>query len=60
MCIRDSHIAKAIEAGENGDFSIMERIINAYSKPFEYNESYQDLYSLPREIERVENTFCGT
>lgn len=57
---RNHHIAKAIEAGENGDFSKMERLINAYSKPFEYNESYQDLYSLPREIERVENTFCGT
>ncbi len=57
---RNHHVAKAIEAGENGDFSIMERLIKAYSEPYEFNEDYKDLYIPPREIERVENTFCGT
>jgi len=57
---RNHHIAKAIEAGENGDFSIMGRLIKAYYKPYEFNADYKDLYLPPRETERVENTFCGT
>lgn len=57
---RNHHIAMAIKAGENGDYSIMERLIKAYSKPFEYNKEFIDLYSPPHENERVLNTFCGT
>lgn len=57
---RNHHIIMAIKAGENGDFSIMERLIKAYAKPFEFNNEFTDLYLPPHENERVINTFCGT
>jgi uncharacterized protein YdiU (UPF0061 family) len=57
---RNHRIAQAIEAGEQGDFSVFERLRNHLLRPYSEPEGFEELAVPPEPHERVLRTFCGT
>jgi serine/tyrosine/threonine adenylyltransferase len=58
---RNHRIEQAIQAAtERQDFSLMERLRQALSRPYVEQDSFTDLMLPPLLSERVEHTFCGT
>jgi uncharacterized protein YdiU (UPF0061 family) len=57
---RNHRIAEAINAGEQGDFKIFHRLVDALAKPYEEQQEYADLEKAPAPVEIVNQTFCGT
>lgn len=61
MFIPRTHlIEQSIKDGLAGDFSTMERLIAAFSMPFENQPENADLAKAPKPEEQVRYTFCGT
>lgn len=57
---RNHNVAAAIDAGENGDFSVMDRLMAALSNPFDDNIEFAEFKRPPEDHEIVHKTFCGT
>ncbi len=57
---RNHQVEKAIQQSVVGDDSHFHYLVEAYSHPFEYNESYLELTKSPAPSEVVYQTFCGT
>lgn len=57
---RNHRVAEAIAAGEQGDFKIFNRLVDAYRNPFKEQPEYADLEQAPKGHEIVRQTFCGT
>ena len=57
---RNHRIAEAIHAGEQGDYSVFHRLVDALTKPYEEQSEYADLEQAPEAVEIVHQTFCGT
>lgn len=55
---RNHLIEKAINAAENGDFSLFHELYNALQNPFEENNV--EFSHPPKLQEKIKNTFCGT
>ena len=54
---RNYKVEEALEAADNGDFSVMHNLLDALSKPYEYSSEY----SLPPKAANCDyKTFCGT
>lgn len=56
---RNHRVEAALSAAEEGDFSVMERLVRVLRRPFDTppDESFT---ALPTPSERVYQTFCGT
>jgi len=57
---RNHQVEAALDAAtEQGDFSVMERLLNALSNPYAYSEEQVEYCSLP-EWTKPYRTYCGT
>ncbi|WP_230849040.1 protein adenylyltransferase SelO [Legionella saoudiensis] len=45
---------------QNNDRSLMDRLLEVLKSPYQQQANTEDLQSLPRPMERVMQTFCGT
>lgn len=57
---RNHRIAEAIKAGEQSDFKVFHRLVDALAKPYKEQPEYADLEQAPEPDEIVHQTFCGT
>jgi len=57
---RNHQVESALSAAEAGDFSVLEKLLEALSKPFNDNPKYAD-YLLPAPLSNTPyKTYCGT
>jgi uncharacterized protein YdiU (UPF0061 family) len=58
---RNHRVEEALEAAvKDGDYSVMERLLDALSKPYSYSSERTDYCTLPEQSTRPYRTFCGT
>jgi uncharacterized protein YdiU (UPF0061 family) len=58
---RNHRVEAALEAAVNqGDYSVMERLLDALSSPYAHSPQQADYATLPAESTRPYRTFCGT
>jgi uncharacterized protein YdiU (UPF0061 family) len=57
---RNHRVEEALEAAIQGDFSVMERLLEALSNPFAHSPEQTDYCKLPERTTRPYRTFCGT
>jgi serine/tyrosine/threonine adenylyltransferase len=58
---RNHRVEEALEAAvQNGDFSVMEKLLNALSDPHSYSPEQEEYCQLPPESEGFYKTYCGT
>ena len=57
---RNHRIEQAIQAAYQDDFSLFNRLTEAWIKPFNEDETLNDLEKAPSPEEIVHETFCGT
>ena len=58
---RNHRVEEAIQAVvRNDDYSVMEKLLKALSKPYEYNEEYNEYTNLPKPTNIPYRTYCGT
>lgn len=56
---RNHRVEEALEAAEEGDYAVMNRLLDVLSKPFAYTQEQESYCSLP-ESTRPYRTYCGT
>jgi serine/tyrosine/threonine adenylyltransferase len=57
---RNHRVEEALEAANNGDFSVMETLLEVLSNPYEYSPEQIEYTILPAPSPRPYRTFCGT
>lgn len=58
---RNHRVEEALEAAvEQGDYSVMERLLRVLSSPFEHFPEQADYCTVPAPSDRPYRTFCGT
>lgn len=57
---RNHQVERAIDAANQGDFSIFEDMCTVLRTPFSEQSGYETYAFAPQPFERVANTFCGT
>ncbi|MFC0238171.1 protein adenylyltransferase SelO [Fictibacillus phosphorivorans] len=57
---RNHRVEEAIQAAENGDYSVLERLHHVLSMPYDYLPDQEEYMQLPPETEGPYRTFCGT
>ncbi|MGG1401242.1 YdiU family protein [Bacillus salipaludis] len=58
---RNHRVEEALEAAVNeGDLSVMEKLLNVLSRPYEYSTEQEEFCSLPAPSNLPYRTFCGT
>ncbi|MEY9975180.1 YdiU family protein [Lysinibacillus sp. RC79] len=58
---RNHRVEEALEAAvEQGDFSVMERLLDALAQPFAHCKEQQEYATLPTPSNQPYRTFCGT
>ncbi|MFC0470845.1 YdiU family protein [Halalkalibacter kiskunsagensis] len=58
---RNHRVEEALEAAvKQGDYSVMERLLDVLSRPYEHSPEQADYSTLPAESNRPYQTFCGT
>lgn len=58
---RNHRVEEALEAAvSQGDFSVMERLLNVLSRPYAYSQDQVEYCALPALSARPYRTFCGT
>jgi len=58
---RNHRVEEALEAAEKqGDYSVMERLLDVISNPYEYSKEQADYATLPEKSDCSYRTFCGT
>ena len=58
---RNHRVEEALEAAvENGDYSVMEKLLNVLSNPYENTSEQANYCNLPPDPDRPYRTFCGT
>ncbi|WP_349632719.1 protein adenylyltransferase SelO [Neobacillus sp. WH10] len=58
---RNHRVEEALEAAvEQGDYSVMERLLNVLSKPYTYTPEKKEYCTLPAPSNQPYRTFCGT
>ncbi|PLR96496.1 protein adenylyltransferase SelO [Bacillus sp. T33-2] len=58
---RNHLVEEALEAAvEQGDYSVMERLVDVLSDPYAYSPEQCEYATLPAETTRPYRTFCGT
>lgn len=58
---RNHRVEEALNAAvNNGDYSVMERLIDVLSKPYAYTDNQLEYTELPKEKNKCYKTYCGT
>ncbi|MFE6135892.1 YdiU family protein [Bacillus sp. NPDC057893] len=58
---RNHRVEEALEAAvKDGDYSVMEKLLQALANPYEYSQEQADYCTLPAPTNRPYRTFCGT
>jgi uncharacterized protein YdiU (UPF0061 family) len=58
---RNHRVEEALAAAVNqGDYSVMERLLDALSNPYEYSKKQDDYAALPPKSACTYRTYCGT
>ncbi|WP_260412547.1 YdiU family protein [Alkalihalobacillus sp. TS-13] len=58
---RNHRVEEALEAAvERGDYSVMERLLNALSNPYAYTPEQEEYCAQPPKTDRPYVTYCGT
>ncbi|MFE1245148.1 YdiU family protein [Fictibacillus sp. NPDC058756] len=58
---RNHRVEEALEAAvQNGDYSVMEKLLSALTNPYDYSPNQDEYCKLPPETEGPYRTFCGT
>jgi len=57
---RNHRVEAALAAAEQGDFAVLEQLLNALAEPYADLSQYDDYRRPPDTHERVCQTFCGT
>ncbi|NWQ44373.1 YdiU family protein [Bacillus sp. EB106-08-02-XG196] len=57
---RNHRVEEALEAANNGEYSVMERLLEVLSNPYEYSLEQIDYTTLSAPSPRPYQTFCGT
>ena len=57
---RNHRVEEAIESAENGDFTVMRKLINILSNPYEYSDVQKEYTKLPKPSSCAYKTYCGT
>ncbi|NOU72725.1 YdiU family protein [Paenibacillus sp. LMG 31458] len=58
---RNHRVEDALEAAvKQGDYSVMERLLDVLSRPYAHSTEQADYYTLPELSDRPYQTFCGT
>jgi uncharacterized protein YdiU (UPF0061 family) len=58
---RNHRVEEALEAAQKqGDYSVMERLLNALSDPYAYSKEQENYVTLPAKSACGYRTFCGT
>ncbi|MDT3427666.1 uncharacterized protein YdiU (UPF0061 family) [Paenibacillus forsythiae] len=58
---RNHRVEEALEAAvEQGDYSVMERLLDVLSQPYAYSPEQEDYTTLPEPSSCPYRTFCGT
>ena len=57
---RNHRVEEALEAANNGDYSVLDRLLEAVSNPYAHSPEQKDYTSLPAPSPRPYRTFCGT
>lgn len=58
---RNHRVEEALNAAvNNGDYSVMERLIDVLSKPYAYTDDQLEYTELPKEKNKCYKTYCGT
>ncbi|EOO19934.1 protein adenylyltransferase SelO [Bacillus cereus] len=58
---RNHKVEEALEAAvKNGDYSVMEKLLQALANPYEYSQEQADYCTPPTPTNRPYRTFCGT
>jgi uncharacterized protein YdiU (UPF0061 family) len=58
---RNHRVEEALNAAvNNGDYSVMERLMDVLSKPYAYTDDQLEYTKLPNEKNKCYKTYCGT
>lgn len=58
---RNHRVEEALEAAEQqGDFSVMERLLSVLANPYAYSPEQEEYAAVPPESPRPYRTYCGT
>jgi uncharacterized protein YdiU (UPF0061 family) len=57
---RNHRVEEALEAANNGDYRVMERLLIVLSNPYAYSPEQLEYTTLPAPAARPYRTFCGT
>lgn len=57
---RNHRVENAIEAAENGDFSVMEKLLDIITEPYTYTKEQEEYTKLPEPTSCRYQTYCGT
>lgn len=58
---RNHRVEEALEAAvEQGDYSVMEKLLEVLSQPYAYDIIFDEMYTQPMQSNRPYQTFCGT
>jgi uncharacterized protein YdiU (UPF0061 family) len=57
---RNHRVEEALEAAVEGDYSVMERLLDVLSRPYEHSPEQTEYCKLPEPTSRPYRTFCGT
>ena len=57
---RNHKVEEALKAADNGDFTVMEKLLSVLSNPYEYREDIDEYRELPQPTDLPYRTYCGT
>ena len=57
---RNHRVEEAIEAADNGDLSVMMKLLDVLSRPYDYSNDQDDYTTLPKPSSCPYKTYCGT
>lgn len=58
---RNHRVEAALEAAvKNGDYSVMERLLDVLASPYDYSKEQDEYTKLPEIVDPYYRTFCGT
>lgn len=57
---RNHRVEEALEAAVKGDYGVMDKLLEALLKPYDYSKSYDYYSTLPEPTNAPYKTFCGT
>lgn len=57
---RNHRVEEALEAANKGDYSVMEKLLDVLSNPYEHSKKQDEYSTLPPQSSCGYRTFCGT